>query len=122
MRPLSATLSILVLLSAIGLAVAAPAAPPDDAVLRQKIVGSWGQTLTCTDGRLIFNADGTFVSAGRNPDGNVTGTYVIDQGRLTGHSGDTDMPAMLVGFDGDVLLLDDGSGDQQRLNRCQTAQ
>ena len=40
----------------------------------------------------------------------------------TGTSGDSDMPAMLVDFDGEMLLLDDGSGSPQRLNRCTTPQ
>ena len=32
------------------------------------------------------------------------------------------MPVMLVDFDGDTLLLDDGSGEPDRLDRCQAAQ
>ena len=100
---------------------AAFATTPDD-VIRQKIVGSWGQSAACEEGRLTFNADGTFTSAGRNSDNDVSGTYAIDQGRLSGHSGETDMPQILVDFDGDALLLDNGSGNPDRLDRCQTPQ
>jgi hypothetical protein len=103
-------------------ATAAMAAPPTDDVMRQKIVGSWGRSPTCDDGRLTFNADGSFTSGGGNPDSAVSGTYAIADGRLTGENGDNDMPDMLVDFDGEALLLDDGSGSPQRLDRCQPAQ
>lgn len=102
--------------------VTAPAVPPADDVIRQKIVGSWGQSATCAEGRLTFNADGSFLSKGAGEPDGVTGTYVIDHGRLTGENGDNDMPTMLVNFDGDKLLLDDGSGSPQRLDRCQAPQ
>jgi hypothetical protein len=103
-------------------ATAAFAAPPSDDVIRQKIVGSWGQSATCEDGRLTFNADGTFESKGPgNPDG-TGGTYTIDQGHLAGRNGDNDMPVVLIDFDGDTLLLDNGSGQPDRLDRCQVAQ
>ena len=108
--------------SAAAPAVAAPAAKPSDDVLRQKIVGSWGRSATCDDGRLTFNADGSFTSGGGNPDNAVSGSYAIAAGRLTGENGDNDMPDMLVDFDGEALLLDDGSGNPQRLSRCQPAQ
>ena len=98
------------------------AAPPSDDILRQKIVGSWGQTPACPDGHLTFNADGSFQSAGANQSDAVTGTYTIDGGHLAGTSGDSEMPTMLVNFDGEMLLLDDGSGSPQRLNRCTTPQ
>lgn len=98
------------------------AVPPSDDVIRQKIVGSWGQSATCAEGHLTFNADGTFLSKGADQAEGITGTYVVDRGRLTGQNGDNDMPAMLVAFDGDSLLLDDGSGKPQRLDRCQTPQ
>jgi hypothetical protein len=101
---------------------APPAAKPSDDVLRQKIVGSWGRSVTCDDGRLTFNADGSFTSGGGNPDNAVSGTYAIADGRLTGENGDNTMPDMLVDFDGDALLLDDGSGNPERLSRCQAAQ
>ncbi len=116
-----AAFSVLVLASILA-ATAAIAAPPSDDVIRQKIVGSWGQTPTCTDGHLTFNADGTFSSGSDNPDNDVKGTYTIDKGHLSGQNGDTDMPVMLIDFDGETLLLDDGSGSPQRLDRCQTAQ
>ena len=102
--------------------VAAAAAAPSDDVIRQKIVGSWGQSPTCQEGRLVFGADGSFSSQGTQDSQSVGGTYAIDQGRLTGHSGDTDMQVVLVDFDGDTLLLDDGSGNPERLDRCQAAQ
>ncbi len=102
--------------------VTAAAAAPTDDVIRQKIVGSWGKSPACADGRLTFNADGSFVSQGAQQSDSVDGTYTIDQGRLNGHSGDNDMPAVLVDFDGEALLLDDGSGNPDRLARCQAAQ
>jgi hypothetical protein len=97
---------------------AAPPAPPPDSVLRQKIVGSWGQSAACKEGRLTFNSDGTFASKGTHEKTAVTGTYTIDQDRLSGRNGDNTMPVMLVDFDGDTLLLDDGSGKPERLARC----
>ncbi len=119
MRPVRAALIVLALAATVS---AAFAAPPSDDVIRQKIVGSWGQSVTCEEGRLTFNADGTFLSGGSNPDNSVNGTYAIDKGRLTGQNGDSDMPQMLVDFDGDTLLLDNGSGTPERLNRCPPAQ
>ncbi len=121
MRAAFSVLAFLCALSA-SAAYAAEATPPPDDVLRQKIVGSWGQSAACADGRLTFNADGSFVSAGATADESVKGTYSIDQGKLTGQSDDTDMPVMLVDFDGDTLLLDNGGGDPERLARCTTAQ
>ena len=115
-----AALSVLALACTLA-ATAAMAAPPTDDVMRQKIVGNWGQSPTCADGRLTFKTDGTFETKGlANADG-VAGTYAIDQGRLTGKNGDNDMPVMLLDFDGDALLLDDGGGDAERLDRCQPA-
>ncbi len=101
---------------------AALAAPPSDDVIRQKIVGSWGQSATCQDGHLTFNADGSFESAGASADSKVNGTYAIDKGQLSGRVGENDMPVVLVDFDGDTLLIDDGSGSPERLDRCQTTQ
>ncbi len=118
MRPVSAALFVLALLSAVNVAAAAPT----DDIIRQKIVGSWGKSVTCPDGHLTFNADGSFISAGANADEAVNGTYAIDKGRLTGQTGDTEMPVMLVDFDGETLLLDDGGGNPERLDRCQAAQ
>ena len=103
-------------------ATAAIAAPPPDDVIRQKIVGSWGPSATCEEGRLTFNADGTFESKGPGNADGTAGTYTIDQGHLAGQNGDNDMPVVLVDFDGDTLLLDNGSGNPDRLDRCQVAQ
>jgi hypothetical protein len=116
MRLLSAALFVLALLPAVNVA----AAPSDD-VIRQKIVGSWGKSLTCADGSLTFNADGSFVSKGADGAEGTAGTYAIDQGQLTGKTGDSEMPMMLVDFDGDTLLLND-SGNSLRFDRCQAAQ
>ncbi len=116
-----AALSVLALACTL-IATAAVAAPPSDDAIRQKIVGSWGESAACANGRLIFNADGTFISQGAQELERVAGTYAIDQGRLTGKNTDTDMPVMLVDFDGETLLLDDGSGNPQHLERCQQAQ
>jgi hypothetical protein len=113
-----AALLVLALLSG----MTAVAAAPSDDVIRQKIVGSWGQSATCEEGRLSFNADGSFTSEGDNPDSAVAGTYAIADGRLSGQTGDNDMPVMLVDFDGETLLLDDGGGSPQRLSRCPAAQ
>ena len=134
MRPVRVVLPVFALLCAVAASPAmaetatpaAPAAPaastaaaqPPDTVLRQKIVGSWGQTPACEAGRLTFKADGTFESKGAKAENGVSGTYAIDQGRLSGHNGDNSMPVMLVNFDGDTLLLDNGSGNPQRLDRC----
>jgi hypothetical protein len=114
MRPARVALSLFALLS---LTAMAAAAPSDDEI-RQKIVGSWGQAATCGEGHLTFNADGSFESAGPTTGGKLSGTYSIDGGRLSGQNGDNDMPVMLVDFDGDTLLLDNGSGDPERLSRC----
>lgn len=97
-------------------------APPSDDVIRQRIVGSWGQTADCKDGSLTFKTDGTFISKGVNEPTGATGTYAIDKGRLSGENGDGEMPVMLINFDGEAMLLDDGSGNPQRLARCQAQQ
>jgi hypothetical protein len=111
-------LSVLALLANVAVAAAAPS----DNEIRQKIVGDWGQSVTCVEGRLTFKADGTFISRGAGDSDGVTGTYAIQDGRLTGSNGDSDMPTMMVDFDGDQMLLDDGGGTPQRLSRCPAAQ
>jgi hypothetical protein len=105
-------LSVLALLANVAVAAAAPS----DDEIRQKIVGDWGQSVTCVEGRLTFKADGTFISRGAGD------SYAIQDGRLTGSNGDSDMPTMMVDFDGDQMLLDDGGGTPQRLSRCPAAQ
>ncbi len=119
MRPMSAAFSCLVLLAT---ATVALAAPPADDVIRQKIVGSWGDTPACAEGSLTFNQDGSFSSKAADGSDRVSGTYTIDGGRLSGKNGDNSMPVVLVDFDGEALLLDDGSGNPDRLARCQAAQ
>ncbi len=113
-----AILSVLILVSTVA---AAAAAQPDD-VIRQKIVGSWGQSSTCEDGHLTFKADGTFESKGTGDPAGTAGTYSIDQGHLSGHIGESSMEVVSVDFDGDTLVIDDGSGNPERLDRCPTAQ
>lgn len=102
--------------------VTGAAAAPSDDVIRQKIVGSWGQSPTCAEGNLTFNADGSFVSKSAAGENRLAGTYGIDGSHLNGKNGENDMPVMLVDFDGETLLLDNGSGSPQRLERCQAAQ
>lgn len=127
MRP---TLSVLALFCTLAAAPAlaasadsaAPAKAPSDDVIRQKIVGSWGQSAACAEGRLTFKSDGTFESKGADEANGITGSYAVENGRLSGKNGDNTMPDELVDFDGETLLLDNGSGDPERLERCQSAQ
>ena len=83
---------------------------------------SWGQSPACAEGHLSFKADGTFESKGAGDSAGATGTYTIDQGHLSGRVGDTDMEVVLIDFDGETLVIDDSSGNPQRLERCQAAQ
>ena len=96
---------------------AAMAAGDDE--LRQKIVGSWGDTAACAHGSLIFNADGSFQSKdAAQADNDFNGTYAIADGKLTGKTGDSEMPMMDTRFDGDTLVLTGGDGTPQLLVRC----
>ena len=89
---------------------AASAAPPSDDVIRQKIVGSWGQTPACAEGHLTFKSDGTFASKGADEVDGVTGSYAVDHGRLTGKNGDNTMPDELVDKAVQAIILNARSG------------
>lgn len=102
------------------LATGAAAMAVTDAELRTKIVGSWGETAACTEGALVFNADGSFVSKDKDPTNQVGGTYQIGGGKLNGKAEDHDMPEMTVGFDRETLVLSNIGGNADRLARCTT--
>jgi hypothetical protein len=104
---------------AVVMAAALAAAAPDDE-LKMKIVGNWGDTDACSDGYLIFNADGTFVSKapeGSPPDDDLKGNYTIVDGKLSGKTADFEMPTIAISFDGDKLVMGTGP-DAQALVHC----
>ncbi|MBN9009904.1 MAG: hypothetical protein J0H63_07115 [Rhizobiales bacterium] len=100
----------------------AHAAGDDD--LKKQIVGRWGETAACTDSVLIFKEDGTFSSDNNDddPDNDMTGTYVIKDGVLTGKSEDRDMPAVTLRFDGpDKVSFESDGKTTDTLIRCSDA-
>ena len=100
-------------------ATTAASAATDDEI-RQKIVGVWGESPACAQGRLAFNADSSFSSRNTDAASNVEGTYDITSGKLNGKVGAEAMPEMIVAFDNETLLLASGGGDPDRLVRCAT--
>ena len=117
MRPMSAAFSVLALTSTL-VATAAIAASLSDDVIRQKIVGSWGYLADCRDGKLIFNADGTFVLNMPGTSDTKRGTYAIADGKLTGKVDGDDMPEADVGFDKDDLYIESAKDDPNIFIRC----
>jgi hypothetical protein len=94
--------------AAVLIATVTAAAAATDAELKTMIVGHWADTDSCSDGALVFNADGTFVSQapdGSPPDDNLTGTYTIMDGKLAGKAGAIEMPTVPIKFDGMKLLM-----------------
>jgi len=87
-----------------------------DEELRQQIEGSWGQDLTCSTGRLTFNADGSFILA--RPDRGETGTWQIAGGVMTGTTSDgSSRPEVTISFGDGTLAMT--SGDHtETLSRC----
>ena len=96
------------------------AAAATDAEIKTRIVGSWADTDSCTEGALVFNADGTFASkgpAGTPPEGDLMGTYTIVNGKLAGQAGAVQMPTISIDFDGEKLIMGDGA-DADILVHC----
>lgn len=96
-----------------------PALAATDDELKQAIVGSWGDEETCAQGRLVFNADGTFTSGPADDPANVQkGTYTIVDGKLNGSADGTAMPEMALTIeDGAIYMTEDG-GSKDRLYPC----
>lgn len=94
-------LALLPLLAPVSAAQAAT-----DTELSTRIVGSWGQDSACLNGRLTFQADGTFaLTQGARTE---TGHWTIRDGSLTGGTDDgSSRPRMLVEFDEGALVLSD---------------
>src|SRR6185503_20953867 len=99
------------------LATGATAFAITDAELKTKIVGSWGDTAACTEGALVFKADGSFASRDKDPTNQLIGTYEISGGKLNGKAEDHEMPEMTISFDGETLVMA-SSGNIDRLSRC----
>ena len=102
--------------------IPALAADTDDQ-LRQKIVGYWGDSDQCQGSVLVFRSDGTVdeieVDRTRTPSVSTirTGTYQIAAGKLSGKMGGTVMPLVDLRFDGDTMVLVDGT-DESPVTRC----
>jgi hypothetical protein len=99
-----AVLPALALLATI---TSALAATDDD--LKTKIVGAWAPSADCSQGSLVFNANGTFASKPPTGAGDeLDGTYSIVNGVLAGVAGSVTMPAVTVSFDamGGLILTD----------------
>ncbi|CAN5375220.1 hypothetical protein BH10PSE9_BH10PSE9_20910 [soil metagenome] len=99
------------------LATGAAALAVTDADLKTKIVGTWGESAACTEGALVFKADGSFISRDKDPNNQLIGAYEISDGKLNGKAEDHEMPEMTVSFDGETLIMSSG-GNIDRLTRC----
>jgi hypothetical protein len=88
-----------------------------DAELKTKLVGTWGESAACTEGALVFKADGSFISRDKDPGNQLIGSYEIVDGKLNGKAEDHEMPEMTVSFDGETLIMASG-GNIDRLTRC----
>jgi uncharacterized protein (TIGR03066 family) len=108
---------------ALALLIAAPtlAHAATDDELKKMLLGRWGETAACTDSVLVFNEDGSFTmdSDAEDPDSDMTGTYQIKGGVLTGNAEDRDMPAVTLRFEGsDKVYLEAGGKTTDTLVRC----
>lgn len=108
---------------ALALLIAVPAlahAATDDE-LKKQLVGRWGETAACTDSVLDFKEDGSFTmqSGGDDPDSDMSGTYEIKNGVLSGKAEDRDMPAVTLRFEGtDKVYLESEGKTTDTLVRC----
>ncbi len=96
-----------------------PALAATDDELKQAIVGSWGDEATCSQGRLVFNADGTFTSgSAADPADIQKGTYTIINGKLNGSAGDSAMPEMTITVENGAVFMAADGGTKDRLYAC----
>jgi hypothetical protein len=100
------------------LCVTAAASAATDDEIRQKIVGVWGESPACAEGRLAFNADKTFSSENAEAASKIEGGWEIVEGKLKGTVGADPMPEMAVIFEEETLVLAGDGGEPDRLVRC----
>jgi hypothetical protein len=96
-----------------------PALAATDDELKQAIVGSWGDEATCRQGRLVFNADGTFTSGSAEDPAEIQkGTYTIAGGRLEGSVDGTPMPEMTLTIEDGAIYMTEEGHPKDRLFPC----
>ncbi len=98
------------------LATAVAHAATDDEI-RQKLIGSWGDTSACAKGALVFNADGTFAAKEADGSSRFEGTFEIKDGKLNGLVDKDAMPEMGIAFEEDTLVMS-GPDAPDKLVRC----
>lgn len=107
---------------ALAATLSVPALAATDDELKQAIVGSWGDEATCSQGRLVFNADGTFSSGSASDPADVqSGTYTIVGGKLNGSADGAAMPEMTVTVENGVVYMAAEGGPKDRLYACAPA-
>jgi hypothetical protein len=100
-------------------AAATPAFATTDDEFRQAIVGIWGDEQTCSQGQLVFTADGKFVSGSfSDPNDKQEGTYTIANGKLNGTAADHAMPEVTLSIEDGALYFSSPDGNRERLFPC----
>jgi hypothetical protein len=83
------------------------------------LVGTWGPGAGCDQGRLTFNADGTFSASNSTADANPrTGTYQITGGKLTGSADGNSMPTVTLSVENGSIVFTNDSGGKETLVPC----